>query len=295
MNKKHLFKGYLFIILSALIFGFMPLMIKFIYQDGASQTTLVFFRNVFSAPVLAILALSKEKTLKIKPAALPHIGIMALANCMTAILLFSSYNFIPSGTATVFHFIYPAIVVLGEFIFLKRRMDAGHLISVALCVLGIALFYNPGNKINLEGSFYALLSGVTYATYIVLLSGFKYKKETPNFILSFYLLAISSVFMFCVCFFAKQFAFPATLSGWVLAILASIALNAVAVVLFQAGTFIIGGGRAAVLSTFEPITSVICGIIIFSEPAGVLTFIGTALVIFASILIALCDMKNTKI
>ncbi len=42
MEHKYLLKGYIFVILSALIFGLMPLMAKFIYAEGVNSITLVF-------------------------------------------------------------------------------------------------------------------------------------------------------------------------------------------------------------------------------------------------------------
>ncbi len=294
MERKQLFKGYIFVILSALIFGLMPLMAKFIYEDGVNPITLVFLRNIVSVPMLAILAFFSGSTVKIDAKAFPKISFIAIMGCsVTPLLLFSSYNHIPSGTATVFHFIYPAVVVLGEFIFLKNKIKYGHIISVILCVMGIALFYNPENKINLAGSLFALLSGITYAIYVLSLSSFKYKKQSV-FTFSFYVAAICSFVMLCVCAITKQFSFPQSFSGWALTILFAFSLNVGAVVLFQKGTFLIGGSRASILSTFEPITSVIAGALIFREGINIFTVVGTILVIAASILISLYDIRGAK-
>ena len=294
MEHKQLLKGYIFVILSALIFGLMPLMAKFIYAEGVNAISLVFLRNIISVPMLAILSFCAEGTVKTEVKALPKISLIAILGCcVTPLLLFSSYNYIPSGTATVFHFIYPAVVVLGEFIFLKNKFNYRHIICVIVCVTGIALFYNPGNKINLEGSIYALLSGITYAIYVLSLSDFKYKKMSV-FTFSFYVAVICSSVMLCVCVVTKQFTLPHSIHGWLLTIWFAFSLNIGAVALFQRGTFLIGGGRASILSTFEPITSILAGVIIFSEKISTFTVIGTILVITASILIAISDMRNTK-
>ncbi len=295
MEHKQLIKGYIFVILSAIIFGLMPLMAKFIYAEGVNAISLVFLRNIISVPMLAILAFCTEGTLKINTKAFPKISLIAIMGCcITPLLLFSSYNYIPSGTATVFHFIYPAVVLMGEFIFLKNKIKYGHIISVIICVTGIALFYNPSNKINFEGSLYALLSGITYAIYVIALSAFKYKKMSV-FTFSFYVAVICSFVMLCVCVATKQLTLPHSIPGWLLIILFAFSLNIGAVVLFQRGTFLIGGGRASILSTFEPITSILAGAVIFSENISVFTVIGTILVITASILIAILDIRNSNV
>jgi drug/metabolite transporter (DMT)-like permease len=244
--------------------------------------------------MLAILAFSTKGSLKVDTKALPKISLIAIMGCcITPLLLFISYTHIPSGTATVFHFIYPAVVALGEFIFLKNKLKTGHIISAVICIAGIALFYNPTNQINLTGSFYALLSGITYATYIILLSSFK-QKNISAFTFSFYVASICSVAMFFVCILTGQLSLPQSVSGWLLVVLFAFSLNVGAVVLFQKGTFLIGGSRASILSTFEPITSILAGAVIFSETLGILTIIGTVLVVSASILIPVFDMYEVK-
>ena len=295
MKNKHLLKGYIFVILSAIIFGLMPLMAKFIYAEGVNSITLVFLRNIISVPILAFLAFRTEGSIKIEAKDFPKISFIAIMGCcITPLLLFSSYNYIPSGTATVFHFIYPAIVVLGEFVILKNQIKYGHIISVIICLTGIALFYNPSSKINPEGSFYALLSGITYAAYVVSLSASKYRKMSV-FTFSFFVAVICSFVMLGVCIMTKQLSLPNTVSGWLLIILFAVSLNIGAVVLFQKGTFLIGGSRASILSTFEPITSILAGAIIFKEELSLFTVIGTILVITASFLIAILDIRNSNI
>lgn len=294
MKQRKLIIGYFFVILSAFIFGLMPLMAKLIYREGTNPQSLVFLRNIMSIPVLLLLCFATKKTIRINITALPYISLIALMGCcITPLLLFHSYNHIPSGTATVFHFIYPPVVVLGEYVFLKKKFSFSNLLSVFLCVIGIILFYNPNTKINIEGSIYALVSGVTYAIYVMCLSGFKYK-EISGFTFSLYVAIFSSLVMLFVCIFTNQLKFPQSVFGWILTFLFSISLNVGAVVLFQKGTFLIGGGRASVLSTIEPVTSILAGVIIFNEEITAFTIIGTLLVIAASILIALNDIKKAS-
>ena len=292
MQKKSMLKGYIYVILSAFIFGIMPLMAKLIYAEGVNSLSLVFLRNCLSFPVLGIIAKVKGNSFKIPTRVIPSISIISIVGCaITPLLLFSSYKYIDSGTATVFHFIYPAIVVLIEFIFLKKKIKGGTILSLIICLIGICLFYTPGKPINASGSFYALLSGVTYATYIVLLASFKMKEISP-FVFSFYVASICSAVMFLVCLLGGQLMLPQSISGWILSLVFAVAINVGAVVLFQSGTFIVGGERASILSTCEPITSVFAGAIVFNEIISLSTAIGTVLVILASILITVLDMKK---
>ena len=292
MKKNKTVLGYVLVIASAVIYGLMPLLTCFIYEEGVNSFSLVFIRNILSLPMLAIATKIGGSSLKINPRALPTIGGIALLGCcVTPMLLYTSYNFIDTGIATVFHFVYPALVMILSLVFLKTKFRFANLISLIICIAGICMFYTPGAELSISGSALALLSGLAYAIYIVWLSVFKYT-DISGFVFTFYGSLFCSIvsLIFCVC--SGNMYFPTTLQGWLLCILFALICNVGAVVLFQKGTMLIGGERASILSTVEPITSVVAGIAFLGEDGGIFTIIGTVLVVIASTLIAVSDMKN---
>ena len=128
MKHSQILKGYFFVIASALIFGCMPLGAKFIYAEGVNSLSLVFLRNCLAIPILAFLAKSQGHSLRIRRDALLEISLIAIMGCcITPVLLFASYNYLASGTATIFHFYLPCyghfrgcIGILGNLINLHR-------------------------------------------------------------------------------------------------------------------------------------------------------------------------------
>ena len=293
MNVR-IIKGYTFVIISAIIFGCMPLGAKYIYAEGVNSLSLVFLRNCLALPVLGVLAGKQEGSLYIKKIDLLRISSLAImGGCATPILLYSSYHYLASGTATIFHFIYPVLVVLGSMLFLREKGSKPIFLCVILCTVGIILFYNPGAGIHLGGSLLAIASGATYAAYIMLLSIFKNDKIS-GFKLSFYMSAVGSVILFIFCIVSGQLTLPVTFTGWLISIVFSLMLSVGAIVLFQQGTRYIGGQRAAILSTLEPITSVLVGVLVFQEIITARTILGTVLVIMASVLIAVFDQGQAK-
>lgn len=294
MNRKKMYTGYLFAIISAVIFGTMPMMAKFIYAEGVNSLTLVFLRNFLSLPVLAVLAWRQKGGLHIPVKTLPGLILVAMLGCcITPLLLFSSYVFIPSGMATVFHFVYPAMVLVGGITFFKKKAGKWELLAVLLCVAGIFLFYDPAQPMDLRGAALALISGLTFAAYVLLLPSLG-EPKLSGFLLTFYTALICTVAMLAVCLASGQMALPVSLKGWVLSLIFAVGVNAGAVFLFQQGTLLIGGERVSILSTFEPITSLFAGVLVFREAIGLGEGIGSALVIAASILVALIDLKRAK-
>ena len=110
MKNQKLLKGYALVMLSALLFGCMPLITTYIYREGISRESVVLMRNMLALPLLGLLSWRQSKSMGIPLKALPAIGAIALMGCcVTPLLLYSSYQHIATGTATVFHFIYPAV------------------------------------------------------------------------------------------------------------------------------------------------------------------------------------------
>jgi drug/metabolite transporter (DMT)-like permease len=289
-----LIKGYLAVIVSAVLYGCMPLMAKYIYADGVTPMTLVFLRNFLALPFIAMMAYGQAKTLRIPLKMLPRVSLTSLfGSCITPILLFTSYQFMDSGTATVFHFIYPAVVVVAGLLLKEEKAAWGNLLSVGLCFVGIIMFYDPATALDWRGALPAIASGFTYATYILLLARSGAKK-IPSFLFAFYVSLTCSVVMLIVCLVTGQLALPQTLAGWGLSTLFAIGITCGAVVLFQAGTFLIGGQQASILSALEPITSVVVGVVIFKEVLGARTVIGSVLVVLSTVLIGVYNFKKAK-
>lgn len=295
MKKGNIIKGYILVLLSAFLFGCMPLITNYIYAEGINRESVVLLRNLLALPVLAVLALRKDKSLRLPLKALPAISVMALMGCcVTPLLLYGSYQHIATGTATVFHFIYPAAVVLIGAVFLRKKINGATTLAVLLCVGGVCLFYNPAEPLDWTGCILALASGVTYSVYIVLLSVFRYR-EVTGFRLSFYVSTICSVAMLAVCLLTHRLILPTTVTGWLLCTLLAIVISVGAVVMFQKGTFLIGGERASILSTVEPLTGVVVGILVFHESVTPGMGIGSALVLLSCILITVFSNRKSTV
>jgi len=147
--------------------------------------------------------------------------------------------------------------------------------------------------LNLTGSILALSSGLTFAAYVILLSRFDCSRVS-GFLFTLYITLVSSAVSLIICLGTGNLALPATPLGWGLCILFALLVTTGAVVLFQQSAFLIGGERASILSTLEPITSLVIGFLLFREPMSPRVLMGSALVVLASVLTALSDIKRSK-
>jgi len=184
-------------------------------------------------------------------------------------------------------------VVLIGLVFLRKKTNAAAVWASLLCVGGVALFFDPNGNLDWRGCALALASGVTYAVYVVLLSRFP-DREMSGFRLSLCVSVICSAVMLCVCLAGGCLTLPSTAMGWLLCVLLAVMLSEGATVMFQKGTVLIGGERASVLSTIEPLTGVLMGIAAFQERITLGMGVGAVLVILATVLIARSDAKHPE-
>lgn len=130
--------------------------------------------------------------MKVEKKELKHIFILSLIGvALTTALLYSSYSYIGVGVATTLHFMYPIFVALAcRFIF-NEKLGKRKVLSLVMAFLGVALFMDMKSSNNLLGALMALISGLTYAFYIVYLEKKELVKINP-YKLSFYIVSFVS-------------------------------------------------------------------------------------------------------
>lgn len=295
MNKKY--KGYLFVILSAVIFGSMPLMAKYIYAGGGNAISLVFYRSFLALPLIFIIMKSSNKgvSIKITLDELKKIFILVMGgSALTPVLLYNSYNYVSSGIATTIHFIYPIFVLIGCAILFKEKITLVKALCVLLCTAGILLLSNLGqigDSTDLIGIGLSFASGITFAFYVIYLdkSGLK---SMNQFELGFYMAIITAIAVLIYAAFTKTFTYSMTPGSWILTFIFANLVTVGAVVLFQTGIRYIGPQKASILSTFEPITSILTGILFLGEPLSFKTGVGIVLILISVVLLSKFDNET---
>ncbi len=292
MQRKY--AGYLAVIISGMVFGSMPLLAKIIFKNGGNAINLVFWRFFIAIlPLYIILKRNKNISLELTKMEIKQIIILGvLGYSGTAVSLFLSYNYITTGMATTLHFVYPVFVILGYSIFYKQKINLVKFISVLLCTLGIFLLYDGSASVSILGILLAFLSGMTYAFYVLYIDKSGLKSMNP-IKLTMYLSIVGSVVMFLFSVITGN-TIHLTAAGWLFTFILSIVVALGAVSLLSVGIKLIGPQSSSILSTLEPITSVIIGSLVFGEELGIRGIIACGLILMAVILIAIFDIKTEK-
>ncbi len=288
-------RGIFYAVASSAAFGLMPILAKISYNYGMNSITLGFLRFFFAWVILLPIILFKNKSFKLSKKhflTVVIIGIFTYAS--TTLTLFLSYKYISVGLATTIHFVYPIVVTLISLIVFKETIYKEKIFALLLSTLGVYfLVYNGDIKLNFLGVFYAIFSGILYSIYIVSIDHSSLK-EIDSLLLTFYLSLISSLTLFIGGYFTGNINLKLNMKCYIVALALTLISTVIAITVFQKGIKIIGASNASILSTFEPIVSMILGVTLLKEPISFKIVIGCMMII-ASVIVLTLSYKNKNL
>lgn len=273
-------KGIIYVLISALIYGFTPVLCSMTYDLGNTPLTLTFFRSFFVLPVLTVLMKKDDISMKIGRDELVKVFIIALFGAVfTTLLLYSSYQYIAVGTATTLHFLYPLSVTLICHFVYHDKLSKKQIIALVVSLVGVGFFINLNDLGMIQGIMMALISGITFSIYLVGIEKFGLSKMN-SYKLSFYIAACVCFCLIVVNIFTGQFNFDQPLLSYALMIIVAVLAQFVAVVTLKEGIGIIGSSLASMFSMAEPVSSVIFGAMFLAESITIMQIVGCVLIMF---------------
>lgn len=294
-------KGIVLTMLSSITFGFAFTLGPMTYGAGGSNpVTLTFLRNFLSLPFLLLIVLFLKVDLRVTKNQLKNLAILGfIGNSITTLMLNIAFAHIDVGIVTPIHFTYPIFVTLGCVLFFHEKLSKQKIIALVIAMSGIGCFFIESlnsasfNSSTLIGLILAVASGAFYAFYIIFMDKSGLKSESP-FKITFYVATASSIGMFFYGISTNQLVLSSlTTKSWIISAVFAFLCTVVALSLLQVGIKHIGASEAAVISTFEPITSVIFGILLLNEKITPIKIIACIL-IFSGVLILSFAKNNTS-
>lgn len=284
-------RGYFLTILSAIIFGFTPILAKITYNIGSNGITLAFFRHLFVIPILFLMIKLLKINYKISLEQLKKITLVGvIGNAFTVAMLYTSYSYIQVGSATVLHFLYPMFVSLICFFYYKEQLSKAVRICLAIASIGILFFIEGGNA-SFIGLFLALFSGITFAYYIVGVEKLGLQTINP-YVLNFYFAIVIAITLLIIGIISNQLVLSLPMKAYGYSFIIAILTSTIGIICLQQGIKHLGATTASILSMFEPVTSVIFGIIILHEQLTIVKAIGCLIILGAVIGLIVSNSKK---
>jgi drug/metabolite transporter (DMT)-like permease len=278
--------GRLLCLASAAAFGAMAIFGKLAYEQGANPATLLGLRFTFAAAMLWCLLLARRELHTVR--ALPRRDLaLALGLGMCGYALQSGCYFVALGRIeasllALLLYTFPAIVTVAAVLLGRERLGRRRVIALVLVSVGLSFVVAGAGTGALEGVGVALGLGAAcvYSTYILVSDGIS--QRLPSLTLATLVCTGAAVSLLLGSTALGQFR-PAALSaagwGWLVCLAAISTVGAIT--MFFAGLSRVGPTTASILSTVEPLVTVMLASVVFGERLSPAQLAGGALVLAA--------------
>ncbi len=292
--KENKLKGYIAGIVAAVAYGTNPLGALFLYDEGLSPASVIFYRFALAVAILFVILKIQRVPLKLDKRELKLLVSLGFIFAVSALTLYSSFRHIDSGIASTILFVYPVMVAVIMAVFFKEKATFSTIFSIVLSLAGIVLLYqgDGGGRLSVPGVILVLVSALTYAIYIVIVnqSGI----SLPPFKMTFYIMLFATIVTVLFSFVSPEnhlMALPTwRAAGWVLML--ALVPTIVAMTCLNVGIAKAGSTPTAILGALEPATAVMISIAVFGCTFSLRLAAGIALILSSVLIIVVMSRKN---
>ena len=217
----------------------------------------------------ALLMLFRGESFRVRKDQIPYMILLGLLFSMSSILLFVSYEYIPSGLATTLVYLYPVFTAL-IMVLLKEYPDWKVWLSILVTFTGVVILCMPSSGVVIDtlGMLLAAASALSYALYLIIIGRSRRIGDVSAHTMTFYSLGVGSVIFFSLRMSAGG-NMPEGLSGfsvWSNFIGLALVPTMISLLSLSLSTKRIGATKTSVLGVFEPLTAIFIGTAVFGEP-----------------------------
>ena len=163
-DHDHVLSGILCRIGSGLSFSTMGALFKLASMDGFSAPELVFYRSLFSLPVVLLWVFQRESLAALRPnRPLAHVWRSSLG-LLSMGLTFQALILLPLADATAINFTAPIFATILSFLILREDVRIHRWAAVAIGFIGVLIVVQPGGSdLSIIGVAIALVAAIGQA------------------------------------------------------------------------------------------------------------------------------------
>jgi drug/metabolite transporter (DMT)-like permease len=217
----------------------------------------------------------------------------ALGYVGQSFLYMTAIKYASSGLVALLLYLYPMFVFILSVIILHEKVSWVKVTALILALVGSAMTVDPNGPASrqLIGALMAITAALIYSIYIIV--GTNVMKHVSAVQSSAIIFASAGV-VYGMLTFVNGAHFPTSNSGW-FAMLGIIVISTIIpVVTFLAGLEIIGPTNAAMLSTLEPVVTVLLAAWLFDERLMPIVMVGGGMILVAVILLTRAELRKSQ-
>jgi drug/metabolite transporter (DMT)-like permease len=282
--------GILLIVISAASFGTLAIFGRFLYADGLDIFTMLFLRFGVAALVKMVILLARKEKFPRGRILLQLIGMGALGYVGQSFSYLTAIKYASAGLVALLLYLYPMFVFVLSVIVLHEKATWVKIVAIIIALLGTALTVDPAGG-QLLGILLAISAALIYSVYIIV--GTNVMRHVSA-VQSSVVIFASAGAVYGILMVFNGVHLPSTSSGWINTVGIVLVATVIPVVAFLAGLERIGPTSAAMLSTLEPVVTVLLAAWIFGERLQSIALFGGGMILIAVIMLTLGEASEIK-
>jgi drug/metabolite transporter (DMT)-like permease len=280
--------GALLVATSAAAFGSMAIFGVWAQDDGTSTPALILVR--FSLAAIVLIIIMRIRRIDVPPlreclpvALMGGVGYVGQAYCY-----FLALEHADASLVALLLYLFPGFVAVLAAVFLRERIGLVTVAALILALAGTALVVGGGSGRPL-GIALGVGAAVIYSVYIVV--GSVVTRDLDPFVVSTIVCVsaalVSGVVVVVLTIARRSVSFPASGRGWGSLVAIALVCTVLAILTFFAGLRLLGPTSTSVLSTLEPVVTVVLATWLLHESLSGVQAAGALLVLGAVVWLAL--------
>ena len=281
--------GILLIAVSAASFGTLAIFGRLLYADGLDTFSMLFLRFGIAAVLMAVILFVRGEKFPIGKILLALIGMGAIGYVGQSFSYLSAIKYASAGLVALLLYLYPMFVFILSVVFLHEKLTGMKVVALVLALVGTALIVDPKGGQPL-GILFSLAAALIYSGYIIV--GTNVMKHVSP-VQSSVVIFASAGLVYGILMSINGPHFPSTTSGWLHIAGIVLVATVIPVVAFLAGLERIGPTHSAMLSTLEPVVTVLLAAWFFGEKLAWVVILGGGLILMAVIFLTRNELEKT--
>ena len=278
--------GIALIIISAASFGTMAIFADVVYRSGITVPSLLFFRFAIAAVIMVPVVLWRRQPFPKGRDLAILIAMGGIGYAGQSYTFFTSLTLIPASLTAILLYIYPVLVAILSVYFLDEALTGKKLLALALALSGVVLVIGPELSGNPLGLLYGVAAAVIYAVYNIAGARVMKRNDTLN---SSLVIILSAAGTYLIMNLKSGFFIPGDGTTWACIAAIGLICTFVAIYTYFLGMNRIGAVSASMLSTFEPVTTVILAALVLNQQLGWIQAGGGTLIIMSALIVAVAN------
>lgn len=282
--------GAFLIMLSAASYATLPIFTKLAYEQGITLNSFLFYRFFFSFIIVLIIVLAQRQRIPSGKNFFTLFLLGAVGYSGQAYVYLSAVKYASPGLVAILLYLYPAFVALISILILKERVKIPTLIALVSAFIGTALVVGPSGGEPL-GFVLAISAAMIYSVYITINARFlRDISGTRSMVVIFGSATIVVAFNF----FLSGPIYSFTFYQWMLILGCVVIATVIPGISFLEGLKRIGPIQSSLLSTLEPLTTVLLSYLVFREALTPQAMIGAGLILGTVVMLNILKLREFR-